>query len=400
MSKLRFGDQCLRWLAVVCAVTAFSANVARAHRTGESYVFLNVTETTLQGRFEINFIDLNKVVPFDDNDDGSLTREEFKNHADEAGAYLQKRLTFRSGQTLFEATITATDVRRLDLGDYALFSFDVPGITKVSDEIDVHYAVLFDSQDPTHRGLLVIESNSRTGTVDNEAHFSAIFAPGEEWQTISFLPQPVLHALVAFVWHGMWHIWIGFDHILFIVSLLLPSVLILKDKRWVPNDTFSQALWYVIKVMTLFTIAHSITLSLASLGIVSLPSSPVECLIALSIAVTAFNNIRPMYPDKIWLIVFGFGLFHGFGFAGVLAPLGLNPSNRLVSLFGFNVGVEIGQIAIVCAVFPILFVLRRWRYYNPLILRAGSMMLITMAMIWFAERGMHMWQRAQEKGIF
>ena len=190
---------------------------------------------------------------------------------------------------------------------------------------------------------------------------------------------------------GAEHIRIGSDHILFIFALVLPSVLVFRrwhdddEARWHPSARFGSSLWRVLKIVTMFTIAHSITLALGGLGVVELPSRFVEAVIALSIAAAALHNLHPVFTDKEWVLAFGFGLFHGFGFAGLLSDLGLDRSNRIPSLLGFNIGVELGQAAIILMVFPILFILRRTRLYLP-ILRASSIALAVIAMAWAAER--------------
>lgn len=401
MNTRNFGVRSLTYrlsllgLGLAAAVTGGTAS---AHRLGESYIFLSATETTLQGRFEVTFADLDKAVPLDTNRDGNVTTAEFELRAAEAGAYMQERLTLRLGDTSYRPVMTRTEVHQLDWADFAWFHFDLPDVSPVPDAIDVRYAFLFDDVEPGHRGLVVIENNTRTGIENSEINVVALFGPGDGWQTISFIPPPPLEALALFVWHGVWHIWIGLDHILFIVSLLLPSVLVREGDGWKPVDDFRKSMWYVIKVVTLFTIAHSITLSLSSLGIVRLPPNLVESIIAFSIAIAALNNIVPWYSDKIWLVVFGFGLFHGFGFASVLAPLGLAPSNLVQSLIGFNFGVELGQIAVICVVFPLLFWLRKSPLYQPLILKAGSVVLIIIAMVWFVQRAAYLVRRASQLG--
>ncbi|MEM1357405.1 MAG: HupE/UreJ family protein, partial [Bacteroidota bacterium] len=134
-----------------------------------------------------------------------------------------------------------------------------------------------------------------------------------------------------------------------------------------------------------FTIAHSITLALAALEVVNLPSRYVESLIAFSIGLAALHNIRPIFKGKEWVIAFVFGLFHGFGFASVLGEKGLGSDFLIWSLLGFNVGVEIGQLLIICAVFPLLFLLRKTAFYSKLLL-FGSILLIMIALYWTVER--------------
>jgi len=191
---------------------------------------------------------------------------------------------------------------------------------------------------------------------------------------------------------GIWHIWIGIDHILFLVALILPSVVRRKEdatgyslSNWEPVLKFKPAFYYILKVITFFTIAHTITLTLASLEIVTLPSRIAESIIAFSIGLAAFHNIRPIFKGRDWVIAFVFGLFHGFGFASVLADLGLTNDFLTISLLGFNVGVELGQLVIIALIFPILYLLRKRKIYNK-ILVYGSVILIIVSLYWFIER--------------
>jgi hypothetical protein len=184
----------------------------------------------------------------------------------------------------------------------------------------------------------------------------------------------------------VWHIWIGFDHILFLIALLLPSVLRREGNKWKPAGKLRSALWNVFRIVTAFTLAHSITLSLAAWGVVSLPSPLVESAIAGSIVIGAFNNVYPVVRQRLWLVAFAFGLVHGFGFASVLADLGLPQGALLIALVGFNVGVEVGQIIIVSLFVPLAFAVRGTRIYRRLALTGGSLAIALMATVWMAER--------------
>jgi hydrogenase/urease accessory protein HupE len=137
---------------------------------------------------------------------------------------------------------------------------------------------------------------------------------------------------------GIEHIFLGYDHIAFLIAIVL----------------WARRLWPVIKIVTAFTIAHSITLSLAALGIVAIPSAVVEPAIAASIVFVALENFFSRDVDRRWRITFAFGLIHGFGFAGALKEVGLPPNAITIALAAFNIGVEIGQIAIVSIVIPVL----------------------------------------------
>ena len=139
-----------------------------------------------------------------------------------------------------------------------------------------------------------------------------------------------------------------------------------------------------------FTVAHSITLSLAALGMVSLPSRLVESVIAASVVFAAAGNLRPGLPRSRWPMAFGFGLIHGFGFASVLADLGLPEGALVIALVGFNVGVELGQIAIVGALLPLGYLLGKTRFPRRGVLVGGSVLIGLVALVWFAERAFNL----------
>src|SRR5262249_20126574 len=162
--------------------------------------------------------------------------------------------------------------------------------------------------------------------------------------------------------------WTGFDHILFLLSLLLPSVLVRQRSAWQPVSGLRPAFAEVFKVVTAFTLAHSITLSLATFGVLTPPSRWVESAIAASVLVAALGNLFAFPSRQRWAIAFAFGLIHGFGFAAVLSDLGLPHQVLLLGLLGFNLGVEAGQMLIVAAFLPIAFSLRGTWVYRRLAL--------------------------------
>jgi hypothetical protein len=141
-----------------------------------------------------------------------------------------------------------------------------------------------------------------------------------------------------------------------------------------------------LKIVTVFTVAHSITLWMAVTGYVTLPSRFVEASIAMSIVVTAIHNIYPVLPLPGWAIAFVFGLVHGFGFANVLLDLGLRHASLGLALLGFNVGVELGQLAIVLVFLPLAFLARSTVFYRALVFRFGSVLIGVIGAMWMVER--------------
>jgi hypothetical protein len=185
----------------------------------------------------------------------------------------------------------------------------------------------------------------------------------------------------------VWHIWVGYDHILFLLSLLLPAVLVWRQEEgWLAAETFHEGFIDVLKIVTSFTVAHSITLSLATLGLISLPSRLVESAIAASVVLAALNNIWPVFRGRRWTVAFGFGLIHGFGFASVLTDLGLPQGALLRALVGFNLGVEAGQLTIVGIFLPVAFGLRRTVFYRKAVFVGGSLLIVLVAGTWLTER--------------
>jgi hypothetical protein len=213
-----------------------------------------------------------------------------------------------------------------------------------------------------------------------------VLSPGNSTLELRTGEGSVWQTLADYVWEGVWHIWIGYDHILFLLSLLIPAVLGRRDNRWHAVESFRPACMAVLKIVTVFTLAHSITLWLAVMDYVTLPGRLVESTIALSIVVTALNNLYPVLPLSGWAIAFVFGLVHGFGFANVLLDLGLSSLNLGVALLGFNVGVELGQIAIVLVFLPLAFLMRDTAFYRWAVLRLGSTLVAIIGLIWLIER--------------
>ena len=173
---------------------------------------------------------------------------------------------------------------------------------------------------------------------------------------------------------------------LFLISRLLSEVLLRRECRWRPVSSLRSALLSVLGVVSAFTLSHSITLTLAALDVISLPSRLVESAIALSVLLAALNNIWPIVTRRAWLLAFCFGLVHGFGFASVLNDLGLPRNALALSLAGFNIGVEIGQLTVVLAVVPLTYWLRDARFYRPGVLVGGSSAIALVACVWFVGR--------------
>jgi hypothetical protein len=376
-------------LVLLLAILAATGSEVRAHATGESYVWLNVGESTLHGEFQIRLDDLRTKLGIAMPEEPEAARQRIAETAPEVWAYLQEKFAIFAGGQEITWEPVSTDLQEAEgLGHFARYLYRTPDID-VPDRLTVRYEVLLE-HDRFHRGLLLIETNAKTGEQYGGEFTVQVFSPSNTVQELDLTAVEGILKPRDFVWQGMLHIWIGIDHILFLVALLLPAVLVRRDpltgEQWSRLPRFRSALWNVVKIVTVFTVAHSITLTLAALDIVTLPSRLVESMIALSIIFVAVNNIVPKFHVNTLAVIFFFGLFHGMGFASVMGDLPFRMVDLLKVILAFNIGVELGQIAIVAAIMPLLFWLARSQLYPRMVLVGGSVAICFVAAFWLVER--------------
>lgn len=351
---------------------------AHAHKPSDSYLSLEIADHAIHGRWDIALRDLDYAIGLDADDDGELTWGEVRVRHDEIAAYALARLQVSADNRRCEKRVHQHLVDYHSDGAYAVLKFGI-SCGPSSNELDLAYQLFFDL-DPQHRGLLRLLADGNTR--------SAIFSPAQAAQSFKLAETTRVRQFFDYGREGVWHIWIGFDHILFLIALMLPAVVRRERQRWVAIERFGAAFVDVVKVVTAFTIAHSITLSFAALEVVALPSRLVESSIAGSVLLAALNNVYPVFTARRWLVAFIFGLIHGFGFASVLMDLGLPRDALVVSLVGFNLGVEVGQLAIVALFLPMAWALRDTNVYRRYILIGGSCAIALLALIWFVERAL------------
>jgi len=231
--------------------------------------------------------------------------------------------------------------------------------------------------------------SNRSATASHRCStWTAIFTPESRRQRFEQTTLAPGHQLLAAIELGVHHIFAGIDHLLFLIALLLPSVLVRAKTGhgWEPVPRFRPALVDVLKIVTAFTVAHSITLSLSALEVLRLPSRFVESGIAASVVLAAVNNLFRVLEEDRWTAAFALGLLHGFGFSATLMDLGLPRKNLVLTLFGFNVGVEVGQMCVVAAFLPLAYLARKSVFYRRVGLYAGSVVIAVVASLWLIER--------------
>jgi hypothetical protein len=369
-------NHCGRLSLTVLLVTATWACCAHAHVASNSFLVGHVAGQDITGSIELAVRDIELAVGVDANGDGKVTWGELRAADRQVALYVREHVAFIAQNNPCELAFQTIQVNDRVDGSYAWLPFTArcPAAIK---KLDIRYTVM-EGIDPSHRGLmtLIAAHVTQTGVLGgstSQAAF-AVFAPSR-WRSF-----------VEYCQAGVWHILTGVDHLLFLLSLLLPAVLLRQHGQWEPVVQIRSGLISVFKVVTAFTAAHSLTLTLAALDIVRLSSRLTESVIAASIIVAALNNIFPVVTERRARIAFGFGLLHGFGFASVLADMGLPQGARLISLLSFNLGIELGQLAVVCTVMPIIYGLRSGIFYRRAVMPWGSAAIAALALVWLAQR--------------
>ncbi len=300
--------QLLSFIVFVC----LSVN-AWAHKPSDSYLTLQVQGNTVEGQWDIALRDLNFALGLDANANGEITWGEVRAKQSEIAAYALSRLNLSSAHQACPAVATKYLIDDHTDGAYAVLRFRAT-CPQAAQNLSVRYGLFFDI-DPQHKGLLRLIYGGQSRT--------AIFSPEQATQVFELKTASKLSQFFDYAREGVWHIWKGYDHILFLLALLLPAVVRRSGRAWQAVTAFKPAFWEVLKIVTAFTVAHSITLSMATLGVISLPSRWVESTIALSVVVAALNNVYPLFRERRWMMAFAFGLNPVLGFRHVLHDRGV-----------------------------------------------------------------------------
>jgi hypothetical protein len=355
-----------------------AAPFAQAHIASNGFLNLNVEGAQATGAIELAIRDGELAVGLDHDGDGKVTWGELKRSQAALETYLQGHLRLSSGDRPCPLQFGPLQINDRVDGSYLWLPLSADCGSDLK-RLAIVYKVL-DAEDPSHRGLLTLTAKGAAQT--------AVLGGVDEAQQFDLDHPSSWTAFSEYLRAGVWHIWSGIDHLLFLLSLLLPAVLLRRGSRWEAVPMAAPALFNIVKVVTAFTLAHSITLSLAAFDVIRLPSRLTESVIAASIIVAALNNVFPKVTEGRWRIAFAFGLLHGFGFASVLAEMGLPKGARLISLVAFNLGVEAGQLAVVLAIMPLAYLLRASAFYRRGVMPWGSSAIACLALVWFVQRAL------------
>ena len=370
-----------QWLrGLVCAALLLATSWAQAHKASDAYLQIDAAAQGTTVRLDVALRDLEAALDLDTDQDGKLTWGEVKAGWPAIEQYALARLTIagcplRAGERALE--------RRND-GAYAVM-FLSSGCALPQKPV-IAYS-LFREVDPTHRGIVKLQRPGQPVVLMllDPTQVLAATAAAATASGVAVPDAPTVSAW-GFLRDGIHHIVTGYDHVLFLLCLLLPSVMRRTPAGWQPVERLSQAVLPVVGIVSAFTVAHSITLALAALKVISLPPTFIEPAIAVTIILAALDNIWPIFPVRRVVVTFFFGLIHGFGFANVLSELNLPTSQFVWALLEFNVGLEVGQLMIVIGATALLFGLRQRAHYPAWVIRGGSFAAILVGVLWLIER--------------
>jgi hydrogenase/urease accessory protein HupE len=362
----------LAWLLLFCVTNVY------AHKASSSYLQLQMQDAAVQGRWDISLRDLDYALGLDSDGDTLLTWGEVRAQQARIAEYALARLTLRADRDRCRIAVESVQIADHSDGRYA--SLALAGHCPHEPiSLAIDYALLFDV-DALHRGLVNLEfRGTHSGVFGPEQRSARFNATGAERFTV----------FGQYFRAGVAHLWTGWDHMLFLAGLCLPAVIRRRGREWLPAASLRTALIDSAVLVTAFTLAHALTLTLAAAGVFSPPARWVESAVAASVLFAGLNNLVPMVYRGLFWLAGAFGLVHGAAIAGALIELGLPAGDRVWALLAFNLGVEAAQLAVLLVVIPPSFVCRRSRIYRWLMVMCGSLLIALVGLLWLIQRALN-----------
>ena len=385
--RKKSGNLFLRLISLALLSFIFLPHNASAHNYSASFTNIKFEKEQTEMTFAIDSISLIELIDgIDPNNNFKLEKSELKKEKHHLEEIVSETLSLDKNNE--EQTPTVEKMKKIVKEDVEYIEFTVlfpafaPGDTislndgfYTGDSGTTNYVNLLTATYGSETSQAALQGTSRTWTILlTEAQQDQQSSDGQAQDTKQVSDSKSdedTSSWLSFFKLGMLHILTGYDHLLFLFALLLSR----------------QSLKQFIGTITAFTIAHSITLTLAVLGIVDLPSKFVESVIALSICYVAIENIFKEKINYRWAITFVFGLIHGMGFASILKEMELPKSNLAVALLNFNLGIEFIQLCIALLIVPILLKLQALSKYQKYV-KIGSVFIFILGLIWLVQRVM------------
>jgi len=349
--------------------------VAHAHNPDTSYARVTVGEHEIAFRFTYDLFTLEKVAALDADHDGRISRAELSRGLPAIHAFLRRHIAVALNDELADFGAPTGLVWPPEAGD-AIAATDYHNASGL-----IHFDFRRPIDEPPENIVLAFrfiaplsERHTILGSFDHrDAKHEVTFTRFEpDYDYVTGYEPPLWKRLAQFFRLGVWHIFLGYDHLCFLLALVLAS-------------RFRE----LVKIVTSFTVAHSVTLILAALDVVRLPVRVVESGIAATIVYVAVQNVRGAPTERRWLLTFFFGLIHGFGFANVLGEMNLPPTGLVRCLLSFNLGVEAGQLAFVAAAIPCIAWLRKSKHERRIV-TALCLALALFGTAWFVDRALNL----------
>jgi hypothetical protein len=359
------------------ALVTIAALPLRAHQAADSLLALRIEGDEFRGKWDIAIRDLEHAIGLDFDRDRKVTWGEIESRQDEIGAYALARLRLATTTAVCDTALNELLID--EHGGVSYASLQIAGVCPAAIQtLDIGYNLMFDL-DALHRAFVSIDSVS--------AAFTRVLSPDARHWHLAIDSPDRLRQFASYVDEGMHHIWGGIDHLLFLLTLMFGTLIRRVGRTWQIEPSLRDGAIRVLGIVSAFTLAHSITLSLAAYDVLSLATRLVETVIAASIIFAALNNVFQLVTGKIWVLALTFGLIHGFGFAGALGDLGLESGSIVMPLMGFNLGVELGQGVVTIAFSLIVATLHRLNFKpHPAAATAGQFAVACIATMWLIDR--------------
>lgn len=359
-------------------VTFLYSSFAWSHSGSTAYMEIQIENTRLDGAWWINLKDLQVAVGLDTNVDDRITFSEFKQHRQTILSFAEQNVKLKPSNKTCAIRWQTPTLSSLEDGVYAEITFS----SNCAEYPTMVYSALFDLDD-SHRAL--VELNSPAGKR------VLIFSPTNRELSLDTYDASPWQDIGIYIQQGVIHILEGYDHLLFLLALLVPIIFARPKTKphldlVTADNTIKQIITALLKVVSAFTVGHSITLISASALSFMPPIAWTETIIAVSVIFAGLNILVPMFRESSWKVALLFGFVHGFGFANVLAQLALDRSHLLLALVSFNIGVELGQVVVVAIATP-LFLLVAGGKWLPTLARIGAASTAALVgLVWVIER--------------
>jgi len=350
----------MSWRACRLAVLLWAlARTLTAHTISLTYADIAIAGQQVRWSLKLPVPELDLLLELDRNHDGNVDAREIREAQPRIQQYVLSKIAVAEGDRSLPGTMGDLGLWK-DPEGHPFLQTEIVFHTAGSDgaRLTLHCDLLRDAVS-THRTLAKISEGGRVRDF--------VFEQGRDY--VAEVRTRPIDAVLQFIRMGILHIFTGYDHIAFLLGVVL----------------IGGSFRTILKVVTSFTIAHSLTLALAAFRIVELPSRMVESGIALSIMYIALENLFFQKVDRRWIVTFFFGVIHGFGFASALQEANLTRNLMATALFSFNFGVEIGQLCIVALLLPALLYLSRMKLCTPIV-KTCSAAIFVLGTVWFCQR--------------